>query len=124
MALTMNATIPINNKTIGQIQEEFNNIFPYLRIQFFKESHNENEGSRPDLMVKNTTQLFSVSPTNQKLEILGSMKVSELENLFKHKYKLNIQVFRKSGNAWLETTVTDSWTLDKQNQEGIELSGL
>jgi hypothetical protein len=52
------------------------------------------------------------------------MKVSELENLFKRKYKLNIQVFRKSGNAWLETTVTDAWTLDKQNQEGIELSEL
>ncbi len=120
----MNTTISLNNKTIGQIQQEFNVAFPYLRIQFFKESHHENEGSRPELMIKNTTQLISVNPADQKLEILGSMKVSELENLFKQKYKLNIQVFRKSGNAWLETTVTDSWTLDKQNQEGIELSEL
>ena len=120
----MNTTIIINNKTIGQIQQEFNVAFPYLRIQFFKEQHHENEGSGPELMIKNTTQLISVNPTDQTLEISGNMKVSELENLFKHKYKLNIQVFRKSGNAWLETTVTDGWTLDKQNQEGIELSEL
>jgi hypothetical protein len=120
----MITTISINNKTIGQIQQEFNVAFPYLRIQFFKESHQENEGSRPDLMIKNTTQLISVHSADQDLEISGDMKVSELENLFKSKYKLNIQVFRKSGNAWLETTVTDAWTLDKQNQEGIELSEL
>ena len=120
----MNTTIILNNKTIGQIQQEFNIAFPYLRIQFFKENHNENEGSRPNIMIKNATQLISVNPSDQNLEISGDMKVSELENLFKLKYKLSIQVFRKSGNAWLETTVTDSWTLDKQNQEGIELSEL
>jgi hypothetical protein len=35
---------------------------------------------------------------------------------------LSVQVFRKSGKSWLETTFTDGWTLKKQNQEGIDLS--
>ncbi len=50
--------------------------------------------------------------------------VLEVEQFFKLHFNLNAQVFRKSGNNWLETTLTDSWTLKKQNQEGMELSGL
>ena len=37
-------------------------------------------------------------------------------------YGLGVQVFRKSGNVWLETTVTDSWTLKEQNDQGESLS--
>jgi hypothetical protein len=50
------------------------------------------------------------------------MLVSELENLFEDKFKLSVQVFRKSGKSWLETTFTDGWSLKKQNQEGLDLS--
>jgi hypothetical protein len=35
---------------------------------------------------------------------------------------LYVQVFRKSGKVWLETTATDNWSLYKQNEEGQELS--
>jgi hypothetical protein len=37
-------------------------------------------------------------------------------------YGLSVQVFRKSGNVWLETSATDNWTLRQQNNEGAELS--
>lgn len=50
------------------------------------------------------------------------MKVSELEKLFKDKFKLAVQVFRKSGNLWLETTMTDNWSLLQQNNHGREIS--
>jgi hypothetical protein len=33
-----------------------------------------------------------------------------------------VQVFRKSGKVWLETTVTDGWTLEEQNLQGEALS--
>ena len=52
------------------------------------------------------------------------MSVSELEKQFADKLKLSAQIFRKSGRIWLETTFTDSWSLKKQNQEGMELSQL
>ncbi len=116
--------ISTNNKTLKQIQLEFSAAFPYLRIQFFKESHNINEGTDKDLLIKNTNQIIEANRIHNKIHIDSSMTVYELEYLFKTSYKLNVQVFRKSGNSWLETTVTDSWTLEKQNQEGIELSNL
>jgi hypothetical protein len=52
------------------------------------------------------------------------MTVNELEQRFKSQFGLNIQVFRKHGKTWIETTVTDNWTLFKQNEEGKTLSEL
>ena len=50
------------------------------------------------------------------------MKVEELERILKKDFGLRAQVFRKSGNLWLETTMTDGWTLAQQNYHGKELS--
>jgi hypothetical protein len=52
------------------------------------------------------------------------MTVEELEKSFLVKFGLNVQVFRKSGKSWLETTITDKWTLEKQNTQGEELDVL
>jgi hypothetical protein len=56
------------------------------------------------------------------IEIDKSMKVSELEKAFANAFGLNIQVFRKSNNMWLQTTITDNWSLEKQNQNGKEMN--
>jgi hypothetical protein len=50
------------------------------------------------------------------------MKVKDLEKIFKDQFSLAMQVFRKSGNLWLETTMTDNWTLQQQNEHGREIS--
>jgi hypothetical protein len=52
-----------------------------------------------------------------------STKVRELENDLREGFHLNAQVFRRSGNIWLETTMTDKWTLKQQNEHGKEISG-
>ena len=35
-------------------------------------------------------------------------------------FGLSAQVFRLSGDVWLETTSTDNWTLEEQNSTGQE----
>ena len=60
--------------------------------------------------------------TDGYIEITGAMKVTDLEKIFKNQFSLVVQVFRKSGKIWLETTITDNWTLDQQNNHGSELS--
>jgi hypothetical protein len=52
------------------------------------------------------------------------MTVSNLEQKFRDVYGLSVQVFRRSGKAWLETTFTDGWTLEEQNSQGEDLSKL
>jgi hypothetical protein len=49
------------------------------------------------------------------------MKVSELEELFQEVFGLSVQIFRKSGENWLQTTTTDFWTLNQQNNKGKDM---
>ncbi len=47
--------------------------------------------------------------------------VAELESELWIKFGLSAQVFRKTGSVWVETNLTDAWTLERQNIEGQEL---
>jgi len=108
---------------VSEIKKVFNNQFPYLKIEFFKKKHKELQGSlKKDVIVDD----FTINSVNSDHDIIISedMLVSEFENQFAEKLKLSAQVFRKSGKSWLETTFTDSWTLKKQNEEGLELSNI
>lgn len=108
--------LSLNNKTVTQIQSEFNAMFPYLRIEVFSLNEKGNKISE-----KNKLLVLTENKNSSEIEILGAMTVNELQNLLKNKFNLPVQVFRKSGNTWLETRVTEGWTLNKQNQEGFEL---
>lgn len=117
--------ITINDqRSISLIQEEFNRVFPYLKLEFYSEMHKTEEGSSRRFLKKNSLLLgeFRTNHTSNEAELHPTMKVSELEELFKTTYGLGVQVFRKSGKSWLETIHTDSWTLEEQNKEGEELS--
>ena len=112
------------DRLIGEIQKEFNDAFPFLKIEFFKTK----SFSRSDFMSHQIIpSKYKIGDGQQAIksgdiEISEEMKVSELENIFKDQFKLSAQVFRKSGNLWLETTMTDDWTLQQQNNHGREIS--
>jgi hypothetical protein len=112
------------NRLISDIQKEFNNAFPFLKLEFF----NNKSFSRSDFSAKQlipATRKVGDSHTaitDGDIEIKEEMKVIELEKFFKDKFGLAVQVFRKSGAVWLETTMTDNWTLQQQNTHGKELS--
>jgi len=114
----------VPERPISEIQQEFNSAFPFLKIEFF----NNKSFTRSDFSVKQiispNRKLGDCNPvlTGGNIDIEEDMKVNELEKLFKDKFNLAIQVFRKSGNLWLETTMTDSWTLQQQNKHGREIT--
>lgn len=117
--------IAIHSTTkIAQLQEEFNKTFPFLKLEFFKHAHKAQEGNaRQDLISPaDSAQTVSRKESNENVLIHEDMTVSELEQLLSHYFGLSAQVFRKSGRSWLETTVTDDWTLKRQNEQGYELS--
>ncbi|MFZ9982087.1 MAG: hypothetical protein ACO3FI_08660 [Cyclobacteriaceae bacterium] len=41
---------------------------------------------------------------------------------FKSATGLLVKIFRKSGNVWIETSLTDDWTLERQNEEGKSMT--
>ncbi len=117
--------IAINdNRRILSIQEEFNSVYPYLKLEFFSMPHRYSCDFSKKMLKHNSNMLANCRIIHNKgdLEIQPLMSVQELEKIFLDEYGLGVQVFRKSGSVWLETTVTDSWTLDEQNRQGESLS--
>ena len=110
-------------QTIEGIQNSFNTIFPFLKIEFFKKSHFRGKSNPKSLMYEYNLKLKEIrnKKFSGKIKIEKNMTVAELESIFENKFGLHAQVFRKSGNVWLETSSTDNWTLEEQNTEGENL---
>jgi hypothetical protein len=110
--------------TIEQVQRSFNSEFPYLKLEFFTRPHEKGKPTEKQYMVNVKRTVDSCNPEIQDAEVVipTAMTVQELERVFQDELGLYIQVFRKSGKVWLETTATDDWTLFKQNEEGHEWS--
>ncbi|MCB0568762.1 MAG: hypothetical protein KDC66_03315 [Phaeodactylibacter sp.] len=109
-----------DEKTLRDIQKEFNSFFPYLKIEFYSGEHSRGEGSpiQDRLPPEQALAVIRKVHTQGDLRINPDIRVSEFEQMFLQKYGLNVQVFRKSGNLWMQTTSTDHWTLAEQNRKG------
>ena len=119
MKITIN-----DDRKITAIQEKFSELFPYLKIEFFSKPHKSGGGSAKKFM-KNSSKTVGECRTIHKsgtITINPNMTVAELEDNLRDVFGLGAQVFRKSGRVWLQTTVTDGWTLKEQNAEGEALS--
>jgi hypothetical protein len=108
-------------RTIAIVREEFNREFPYLELEFFS---GVSRLGALQLLGHSEKQLdaFRTDHHNGELIITPQMKVSELEQLFNQAYGLKVRVLRQSGKSWIETILTEDWTLEDQNREGGELS--
>ena len=113
-----------NSKQLKTLQKEFNNKFPFLKIEFFKRSHpygiNSKEIERldPELTVGDVRKMENVG----KLTMDGTIPVGVFEKMLEDRFGLFVQVYRNSYGKWLQTWVTDIWTLDEQNNRGKVLS--
>jgi len=110
------------NKKLSAIQNEFQNTFPFLKIEFYEKAHSQGEGSAKENTLDVELKIGEVQKKNESgtIEIHEMMKVAELESAFNETFGLAVQVFRKSDKVWLQTTTTDDWTLAKQNQMASE----
>jgi hypothetical protein len=112
------------NTSISDLKQEFSSLFPFLKIELFRKPHHINNGSpRSQLQGhKQTIEECRTVHKNGVITITPEMTVSQLEQHFGKKFGLFVQVFRRAGRTWLETTVTDGWTLEEQNKEGAAWS--
>jgi hypothetical protein len=108
------------NMTIQDIRNEFMNLFPSLKIEFYTDAHENHEGNTKRNEILHDMKLGAVSPSLQENELVldGEMTVKEFEATLKNDFGLNVQVFRKSKGIWLQTTSTDDWSLNVQNNKG------
>ncbi|MEL6866026.1 MAG: hypothetical protein AAFP19_16485 [Bacteroidota bacterium] len=112
------------NKKLAEIQQEFSQCYPFLRLAFYTFPHRIGRlSSEEDLLDKNLTIQQLQLPTCQgRISLDGQQKVAQFEQAFSQKFGLHTQVLRKSYGKWLQTWITDVWTLEEQNYRG-QLTG-
>jgi len=112
-------------RLISEIQKDFGAVYPFLKIEFFRNGNIRRDrypvtklipASQP---VKNA---WHYKREKGLLTLSDSMTVTDFENALMDEFGLSAQVFRRSGNIWLETTITDYWTLKQQNEHGREIT--
>jgi hypothetical protein len=117
--------LTIEKKSLtSEIQKEFNTVFPYLKIEFYKPGSAVGKKVVGHLK-KDGKQSFGEMINGHfplKINIDSSRTVGQLEKDFWALLGLGVKLFRKSGSLWIETTLTENWTLGKQNLEGELLS--
>jgi hypothetical protein len=104
-------------RSMGSLQTEFSEAFPGLKLAFFSKPHREFKGSAAKFLLQDREATLSQLSTKLQageLTLEPSTVVTDLEQAFEQKFGLHVQVFRKSGNIWLETSVTDNLTLAEQ----------
>lgn len=111
-----------DSKRIEDIQREFSDKFPYLKIEFYQKAHALGAGSSDANLILSKSLIGDVRAihTEGDLNISEELTVAEVETKFAKKYGLHAQIFRRSSGLWLQTTATDHWTLHQQNGKGKE----
>ena len=113
--------ILLKNRPIRDVQNAFNKEYPFLKLEFYKPA-SESQPSVKSHLSYSTLQKDAGLKRDGEVEINNEITVAELEKSFLALFGLNVQVSRKSGMLWLETTMTDKWSLEKQNTHGKEIS--
>ena len=85
----------------AEIQKKFCERFPYLKIEC--------------VCNDNVAQKKLNSCIGCAINITKDTTVADLVKQFKSLLNIPVNVLRKANNLWIETSLTDSWTLEKQN---------
>jgi hypothetical protein len=116
-------TIKINDSiSLKEINDLFICSYPFLKLEFYHHTHlNEQESLPSDLYSKNLL-VGEVSKIhfNGTLKLHYWQKTGVIEQEFRSKAGLNVQIFRKNADAWIQTVGTDELTLEEQNENGMK----
>jgi hypothetical protein len=108
--------------SIKNVQDQFRAQFPFLKIEFLKTFPNtkaihKTKYAMPDDLFKRIPGFIN----DGRINIYSKQSILSLENNFKEHFGVSAQIFRRSGDVWIETTLTEDWTLEQQNKIGEEI---
>ena len=112
-------------RLISDIQQDFGAVYPFLKIEFFRNGKIRRDRYPVNKLIPATQPVKTAWHYKQEkgqLTLSDAMTVTDFENALMDQFGLSAQVFRRSGNIWLETTITDYWTLKQQNDHGREIT--
>jgi hypothetical protein len=112
-------------RLISDIQQDFGAVYPFLKIEFVRNGKIRRDRYPVNNLIPATQPVktaWHYKREKGQLTLYDGMTVTDFENALMDQFGLSAQVFRRSGNIWLETTITDYWTLKQQNEHGREIT--
>lgn len=105
---------------VADIQKRFQEFYPNLKLAFYRKPHTKGECSPKEEMVPPDTPIDKIRMIHNFgwLDISYYRLAAAVEHDFSYQFGLSVQIIRRSGDLWLETTTTDSWTLEELNAAG------
>lgn len=101
------------NMTVFEVIRGFSEEFPFLRLEIYCQGQEATT-------VWLEKPLFALSRLKEPLDVYlqADMPVFEVVESFWQNMGLQVVIFRRVGNSWLETSFTGNWTLEHQNNMG------
>ena len=104
-------------KTFAEVQEEFSRTFPYLKIDLVMNSIHSKE-----LCLTTKNGHTQIADKISYIILTDNTTVKEIVHHFKALFNLSVKVQRKSDGEYVDTILTENWTLSKQNIEGKNMA--
>ena len=103
---------------VKALQERFNELYPFLQLHFIRTLV---ENGKPLKKIVKATPDQKLKEITNKLKpgmisVRENLTVAEVLDDFRN-HGVIVQVYRKSGTLWVETSLTEDWTLERQNRE-------
>ena len=107
-----------DNLSVQDLQERFSRCFPDLKIEFYKTPHHWKKESLEKDHIDPKTLIGDIRKKHNPgtLEIRSSNTTGEIEKKFRTFFGLNVQIFRNENQYWIQTTTTDTCTLNEQKE--------
>ncbi|MBA2744622.1 MAG: hypothetical protein H0U44_00215 [Flavisolibacter sp.] len=106
-----------SSSTLAQVKKISLQCFHSCALIFLKTTRH-GKGSLPKDLYSNEATIASIAPALKEmtLEFKATDSVGHFEQLAQNQLCIPVQVFRKGGQIWLETILTDHLSLEKQNK--------
>lgn len=103
-----------------EIADMFSKYYPFLKLEFFDQAHQWKEASNEKNILIKSLSVGEVRTSHHPalVEVHFWNKTGTVELSFLHKSGLNVQIYRRFGDKWIQTSGTDELTLEEQNSIG------
>lgn len=107
--------------TIDEFQHLFGSGYPFLKIEFYNKSADLSDRKNSKIQAAKTTFQQIGLIKDGIIELKDDLTVGSLEKRLFDEFGVKSQIFRNSGKGlWIETSMTNDWSLAKQNEYGSE----
>lgn len=109
---------------LKDVQEAFSACYPFLMIEFYHRNRGLMATTYAKIEPRTRVLPLAGIQTSHTIDISRVRTVSEVLSEISSLTGVTVRMCRKSGNVWNAISLTDGWTLERQNNAGEYISTL